>query len=201
MVLNQLTNLNVNKSCGPYEVHPRMLIEQGTVLGPVLFVIYINDILDSITFEGFLFADDTKIFHKVTSQEDALKLQSDIEALEVWSNKWLLHFHPDKRHVLTLGKSENIMYTKRYKICDKEIEHVFNEKDLGVIIDSELLFEEHISTKLRVANGIVGLIRRSFTHLDCKSFTKIYTAFVRPHLVYAQSVVDFHKYINFMGLV
>ena len=120
--------------------------------------------------------------HKVTSQEDALKLQSDIEALEDWSNKWLLHFHPDKCHVLTLGKFENIMYTKRYKICDKEIEHVFNEKDLGVIIDSELLFEDHISTKVRVANGIVGLIRRSFTHLDRKSFTKIYTAFVRPHL-------------------
>ena len=95
-------------------------IPQGTVLGPVLFVIYIN--------EGFLFADDTKIFHKVTSQEDALKLQSDIEALEDWSNKWLLHFHPEKCHVLTLEKFENIMYTKRYKICDKEIEHVFQRK-------------------------------------------------------------------------
>ena len=103
-------------------------IPQCTVLGPVLFVIYINDILDSVKSEGFLFGDDTKIFHKVTSQEDALKLQSDIEALEDWSNKCLLHFHPDKCHVLTLGKFENIMYTKRYKICDKEIEHVFNEK-------------------------------------------------------------------------
>ena len=52
-------------------------IPQGTVLGPVLFVIYVNDILDSVTSEDFLFVDDTKIFHKVTSQENALKLQSD----------------------------------------------------------------------------------------------------------------------------
>ena len=175
-------------------------ISQGTVLGPVLFVVYIYDILESVTSEGFLFADDTKIFHKVTSQEDALKLQSDIEALEDWSNKWMFHFHPDKCHVLTLGKFENIMYTKRYKICNKEIEHVFNEKDLGVIIDSELLFEEYISTKVRVANVIVSLIRRSFTYLDCKSFTRIYTAFVRPHLEYVQSVwaPHFRKHINML---
>ena len=175
-------------------------IPQGTVLGPVLFVLYINDILDSVTSEGFLFADDTKIFHHITSIEDAFKLQSDIESLEDWSNKWLLHFHPDKCHVLTLGKFENIMYTKRYKICNKEIEHVFSEKDLRVIIDSELLFEEHISNKVRVANAIVGLIRRSFTHLDCKSCTKIYTAFVRPHLEYAQSVwaPHFRKHINML---
>ena len=103
-------------------------IPQGTVLELVLFVICINDILDSVTSEGYLFADDTKIFHKVTSQEDALKFQFDIEALEDWSNKWLLHFHPDKCHILTLGKFENIMYTKRYKICDKEIEHVSTKK-------------------------------------------------------------------------
>ena len=92
------------------------------------------------------------------------------------------------------------MYTKRYKICNKEIEHVFSEKDLVVIIDSELLFEEHISNKVRVANAIVGLIRRSFTHLDGKSFTKIYTAFVRPHLEYAQSVwaPHFRKHINML---
>ena len=69
-----------------------------------------------------------------------------------------------------------------------------------MIIDSELLFEEHISNKVRVANAIVGLIRRSFTHLDCKSFTKIYTAFVRPHLEYAQSVwaPHFRKHINML---
>ena len=93
-------------------------IPQGTVLGPMLFVIYINDILDKLSSEGLLFADDTKIFRTITSRDDAPNLQSDIKALEDWSKTWLLCFHPDKCHVLSLGKFENIMHTERYKICD-----------------------------------------------------------------------------------
>ena len=79
-------------------------IPQGTVLGPVLFVIYINDILENLSSEGLLFADDTKIFRKVTSRQDALNLQFDIKALEDWSKMWLLCFNPDKCHVLSSGK-------------------------------------------------------------------------------------------------
>ena len=77
-------------------------IPQGTVLGPVLFVIYINDILENQSSEGLLFADDTKIFRKITSREDALNLQFNFKALEDWSKKWLLCFHPDKCRVLSL---------------------------------------------------------------------------------------------------
>ena len=94
--------------------------------------------------------------------------------------------------MITLGKFENIMYTHRYNICEAEIEHVFEEKDLGVTIDFNLSFEEHIANKARIANAIVGLIRRSFTFLDVKSFSKLYTAFVRPHLEYGQSVWSPH---------
>ena len=175
-------------------------IPQGTVLGPLLFVLYINDILDNVESEGLLFANDTKIYRAITSQEDAQSLQSDLNTLEEWSDEWLLRFHPDKCHVLTLGKFENIMHTERHKICNKELEHMFEEKDLGVIIDSELSFSEHIASKVRIANAIVGLIRRSFSFLDGTSFKKLYTAFVRPHLEYAQSVWSPHlrKHINML---
>ena len=175
-------------------------IPQGTVLGPLLFVIYINDILDNIKSEGLLFADDTKIFHSILTREDALTLQSDITTLEEWSNRWLLRFNPDKCHALSLGRFDNIMYTHRYSIYSKEMEHVFEEKDLGITMDSDFTFAGHISNKVKVANGIVGLIRRSFSFLDCKSFKKIFTAFVRPHLEYAQSVWAPHlcKYINML---
>ena len=94
----------------------------------------------------------------------------------------------DNVHILTLGKLDNIRHAHRYAICDNEMEHVFEEKDLGVTIDYELRFEVHISKKVQVANEIVGLIQRSFSFLNCVSFETIYTAFVRPHLVYAQSV-------------
>ena len=68
-----------------------------------------------------------------------------------------------------------------------ELDHVFEEKDIGVIVDSDLSFAEHISTKVRVANSMVGLIRRSFSYLNGKTFKKLYTAHVRPHLEYAQA--------------
>ena len=175
-------------------------IPQGTVLGPVLFVIYINDLLDKIDSEGLMFADDTKIFHHISSYDDSLLLQNDIESLEDWASKWLLSFHPDKCHVLTIGKFENIQHAHRYEICGNEIEHVFDEKDLGVTLDGELRFDEHVTRKVRVANAIVGQIRRSFSYLDCNSFRRLYTAFVRPHLEYAQAVWSPHlrKQVNIL---
>ena len=114
-------------------------IPQGTCLGPLLFVIFINDLLDEIESDGLMFADDTKKFRKILSEYDSCTLQSDINKLEGWSKKWLLTFHPDKCHVLTLGKIENIMHTHRYEICGKEMDHVFEEKDLRVIVDSKLV--------------------------------------------------------------
>ena len=93
----------------PASVHSG--IPQGTVIGPLLFVIYISDILDNVKSNGFLFADDTKIFQVVTCKEEALYLQADIDALKKWSDVWGMEFNQDKCHVLTLGKFENIMYT------------------------------------------------------------------------------------------
>ena len=120
-------------------------IPQGSVLEPLLFVIYINDLPEYVDSDVFLFADDTKVMRQVSSADDAVTLQRDLDSLERWSNDWLLKFNADKCHVLTLGKFENIMYTHRYQICGNELDHVFEEKDLGVTIDFELKFEHHIT--------------------------------------------------------
>ena len=84
-----------------------------------------------------------------------------------------------------MGKFNNIQYTHRYHLGDQELEHVFEEKDLGVVIDMDLNFEEHISPKIKKANGIMGLIRRTFCYLDEHLFKKLYTTFVRPYIEYA----------------
>ena len=101
-----------------------------------------------------------------------------------WSRICLLNFNCDKCHVLTLGKLDTIRYTHRYTIYQSELEHVFEE--------------EHISSKVKKANSIMGLIRRSFSFLDCHLFKQLYITFVRPHLEYAQTVWAPHlmKYIN-----
>ena len=113
-------------------------IPQGSVLGPLLFVIYINDLPETVSSNVYLFADDTKIMRKVDNEEDAKALQSDLNTLESWSKQWLLQSNSDKCHVLTIGKFEHIRHTERYQLYGNELDHVFEEKDLGVYIDSEL---------------------------------------------------------------
>ena len=175
-------------------------IPQGSVLGPLLFVVYINDLPDEVMSDIFLFADDTKIFKEVTSVHDSLIIQADIDTLEQWSQKWLLRFHPDKCHVLTLGKFSNIVHAHGYALNGKELEHVFVEKDLGVLVDAELTFADHISEKVNKANSMLGVIKRSFACLSPSTLRVLYTTFVRPHLEFAQSVWSprLRKYVNLL---
>ena len=173
-------------------------IPQGSVLGPLLFVVYINDLPENVISSILLFADDTKIFKEVNSIDDSLTIQKDINELELWSKNWLLKFHPDKCHVLTLGKYWNIVHAHPYSLGGNQLEHVFVEKDLGVLIDLELSFAEHISKQVKKANSILGVIRRGFEELSPRTFYILYTTFVRPHLEYAQSVWSprLRKYVN-----
>ena len=77
-------------------------IPQGSVLGPILFVIYINDLPEAVESEAYLFADDTKIFRVINSLDDQHILQNDLVKLENWSDKWLLKFHPEKCKLFTI---------------------------------------------------------------------------------------------------
>ena len=153
-------------------------IPQGSVLGPILFLVYINDLPEVVKSVIHLFADDTKIHAPINNIQDAIALQEDINDMELWSDIWLLNFHPDKCHVLIVGKHQNIVHAHNYTLNGIELEHVFDEKDLGVIVDSNLKFEEHLTEKAKKANTISGLIQRSFSHLDGKVFKTLFTSFV-----------------------
>ena len=100
----------------------------------------------------------------------------------------MLAFHPDKCKVLTLGRHEDIQYAHEYTLFGQKLGHIFEEKDIGVIIDSELSFESHISAKVKKANQMMGLIRRVFTFMGKEMFIRLYTAFVRSHLEFSQVV-------------
>jgi len=166
-------------------------IPQGSVLGPILFVIYINDLPDELNSECYMFADDTKVFRDIKTPTDNNILQEDMHKLENWSDNWLLRFHPDKCKVLTFGKRSTP--PAEYILCNTKLQSTANEKDIGVVVDNQLSFEEHINEKINKANSIMGLIRRSFTYLDEPTFLMLYKALVRPHLEYANSVWSPYK--------
>ncbi len=161
-------------------------IPQGSVLGPLLFVVFINDLPESVSSEAYLFADDTKIFNRIKHTSDADQLQDDLDKLADWSNKWLLKFHPQKCHHMRLGKKSNIHNS--YNLHGYSLESVQEEKDIGVLIDSDLEFEKHVCDKVNKANQIFGLLRRTFEYMDEQTFTPLYKSLVRTHLDFASSV-------------
>ena len=162
-------------------------IPQGSVIGPLLFITFINDLPDIVQSPVYLFADDTKIFRLIQNPEDRNTLQSDLTKLTDWTNKWLLRLHPQKCKCMKLGKSSN-EGDHKYSLLNTDLEEVTEEKDIGVIIDQKFSFESHISEKVKKANSMFAIIRRNFRHLDENTFLPLYKALVRSHLDYASSV-------------
>ena len=158
-------------------------VPQGSVLGPLLFVVYINDLPDTLVGNCMMFADDTKSFREITDVADMNMMQNDLHLMEKWSKTWLLKFHPEKCVVMSVGIWWNIIQAYPYELLSTGLEHVLEEKDLGIIIDSELTFEAHIEAKLGTANQMLGLIRRSLTCCTAEIVIPLYKAFVRQHLV------------------
>ena len=163
-------------------------IPQGSVLGPLLFVLYVNDIPNLLS-EGtsiLMFADDTKLYRQIKSDDDAKSLQEDVSKLENWSNKWQLQFHPTKCKTMRISSKDQA--PNKYKLYNTDLDTTTAERDLGVIVDNKLNFNEHIAKQSKKANMVMGIIRRTFKHLDDKMFVKLFKALVRPHLEYAQAV-------------
>ena len=162
-------------------------IPQGSVLGPILFVIFINDMPEVVESLCQLFADDAKIFRSVDlrDNEGNLKLQADLDKLCEWSKKWQLPFNTDKCKVLHIGSSNPCHH---YTMNGKKLGKVVEEKDLGVIIDSELKFHKHTAAAVKKANMKLGMIKKSFACLDENVMLPLYTSLVRSHLEYGNLI-------------
>ena len=113
-------------------------VPQGSVLGPILFVIYINDIDDSVTSKLLKFADDTKIYYKVNSAEGIDSLITDLYNLVSWSKEWLMIFNVEKCKVLHMGHNNpNVDY-----LMDGVQLQKVSDEDLGVIVIEDLKWEK-----------------------------------------------------------
>jgi hypothetical protein len=162
-------------------------VPQGSVLGPVLFLLFINDLPEEVVSELLLYADDSKIYRIIRGEQDRAILQKDLQAMSIWSDIWLLSFHPDKLKKLTISRNE-FQVERRYFVGGDAVKEVQKEVDLGVCIDTDLNFNEHRRLKIATANRMVGAMRRSFRFLNKDTFVKIYKSMVRCHLETAVSV-------------
>ncbi len=164
-------------------------VPQGSVLGPTLFLIFINDLPDVVDAAVRIFADDTKIFQAINERTDQLKLQENLQSLEEWAHTWRMRFHPEKCKVMHIGKEiEQFQYTMTANGNSVPLEYTDTEKDLGVIIDNSLSFEQHCETAINKANRILGVIRRSFKYIDKEVLLSLYKSLVRPHLEYGNTI-------------
>ena len=164
-------------------------IPQGSVLGPILFLVFINDLPEVILAFIKLFADDAKVLGRVNSIMQATTVQISLDNAVDWANIWEMKYHFKKCKHLHIGNHDiNFDYTMQTDTGPIVVEKVTSEKDLGVTFDQKLKFTDHINNKVNKANRNVGLIFRTFTFMNKEMFLNLYKSIVRPHLEYASTV-------------
>ena len=165
-------------------------VHQGSGSGPILLILFINDLPKDTLAKLFLFADDTKVLQVLFSAVCLHEIQSDMDHLTEWSDKWQLKFNTSKCKVIHIGPTNTSSHAMLDLSDDKhkELEFIEKGKDLGVVFDNNLKFSSHIINQVNKPNQVMGLIRRSYTYLDENFFRYLFNALVRQHLEYCASV-------------
>lgn len=181
----------LNNKMSPFK-HIKAGVPQGSVLGPLLFLIYINDINSVISSPVRLFADDTSIFLPVDSnnvQQAGRQLNDDLNSIQNWAKQWLVSFSPSKTKTITfsLKKTKKLDHPVLY-FNNKAIEKVEFHKHLGLTLASNLTWGLHIDNISKKARRLVNLMSSLKHSLDRKSLETMYISFVRPTLEYANQV-------------
>ena len=175
-------------------------VPQGTVLGPILFLLYINDLPDDTLHSTVrLFADDCILHRPVRTVHDCDLLQQDLDSIAKWEAQWLMEFNVGKCLAMHVGRGRNKMEHK-YMLHGQQLVELDSSKYLGITLTTDLRWNTHISNITKKANSALGLIRRNLRIASQTVKTQAYQALVRPHLEYASSVWDPYTQANIRKL-
>ena len=164
-------------------------VPQGTVLGPLLFLVYINDLPQNINSTVRLFADDCVIYKEIKSSQDADILQKDLETLSAWEKLWQMKFNSDKCYVLRISASRSPLITN-YKLGDSILQETKTHTYLGVDIQHDLKWNTHINRITASASRTLGFVRRNLSSCNKETKKAAYIALVRPTVEYCSAVWD-----------
>ena len=165
-------------------------VPQGSVLGPLLFIIYVNDLELGLKSKVWKFADDTKIASEVNTDSGAISLQRDIDRLVGWVDKWKMKFNSDKCKVMHIGHSNKEF---GYSVEGDWLQEVEEERDLGVIVSKDMKFHKQCLEARNKASRMLGMINRNVSYKSKDVIMKLYDAYVRPHLEYCiQAWAPYH---------
>ena len=165
-------------------------VPQGTVLGPLLFSLYINDISSDIESEIRLFANDCVCYREIKDEKDTMKLQRDIDRLCSWARKWGMRFQPVKCNMMQLTRKQIKKIHASYTLEGTNLENVESIKYLGVTITSDLRWNTHVSNVCTKANRTLGFLRRNLYSCPKEVKEAAYKGLMRPVLDYGSSVWD-----------
>lgn len=180
---NQFVLFNNNKS---FEYVARSGVPQGSKLGPLLFIIFINDLCNNIKeCKSLLYADDLKIYNVINNIEDCMLIQSTLSSLQQWCNDNFLSLNVEKCITCSYSrKKNNILFD--YSIEGTILDRTDKVRDLGIIYDSKFTFNEHCVTIVNKAFRTLGFIKRNVRHFNRISTMKIlYCSLVRSQVEFA----------------
>ena len=196
--LTHRTQRVVVDGCQSREAAVTSGVPQGTVLGPLFFLVYINDIQRNISSKLRLFADDSLLYRQITKPEDEEILQKDINKLSEWAKLWQMNFNIAKCHTLRIRRSIRASKDQTSPMCmyymeGEPLSDVEHHPYLGVELDSSLSWDLHLANTRSKSTRVLNMIRRNFTiGTDMNIRQALYFSLVRPHLEYACTVWDTH---------
>ena len=139
-------------------------VPQGTVLGPILFLLHINDLPSIVSSKVRLFADDCLIYKQIKNNNDQIELQRDLNLLESWGAKWGMRFNPAKCNIMRVSRKRS-PFLHPYTLSGQVLGEVEDTKYLGVTLSDNLDWSKHITTTTTKANARLSFIKRNLK--DC----------------------------------